>query len=103
MFGDAGILGRAPDGGGRAAAIAEVERGNIEAQVDAMIRSPEFQQRLLNLSSEEGLEGFYQGIFGRSGDGAGVRQYLPDVERRRYAAVVLQMLRSPEFEGRLSR
>ncbi len=98
-----GLLGREPDDGGFRGAVSEIERGNLESQVSAMVRSEEFQRRTTNLDSEELLGSLYEGILGRGIDSGGVRQYLDDVQRRRYADVVLALLRSPEFEQRLTR
>ncbi len=47
------------------------------------------------------LEQFYPGILDREGDRAGVRLYLGEMRRRQYASVLLKLIRSPEFEGRL--
>jgi hypothetical protein len=98
-----GLLGREPDEGGFRGAVSEIERGNLENQVAAMVRSEEFQRRTTNLDSEALLENLYQGILGRGADGGGMRQYMDDMQRRRYADVVLALLRSPEFEQRLTR
>ena len=49
------------------------------------------------------LERFYQGILGREPDSGGVRLYLADMRRGQYASVLLNLIRSPEFERRLQR
>ncbi len=93
-----GILGREPDREGWDAATAEIQRGRLESQVDAMVRSREFQERKRGLSAPEILASLYRGILRREPDSAGVRTYLRDVERGRITGVVLRMVRSPEFE-----
>lgn len=98
-----GLLGREPDDGGFRGAVSEIERGNLESQVTAMVRSEEFQRRTTNLDSAALLDSLYQGILGRDVDGGGTRQYLDDMQRRRYVDVVLALLRSAEFENRLTR
>ena len=45
---------------------------------------------------------FYVGIFDRPADTGGVREYLDLVRSGRYTDALLRMIRSPEFERRLS-
>lgn len=97
------ILNRAPDAGGSSSAVAEIQAGNLEAQIDAMTRSAEFRQAIDGTTAAQILERFYQGILGREGDSPGVRLYLGEMRRGRYAGVLLKLIRSPEFERRLQR
>lgn len=95
-----GILGRDVDAGSFPGAVSEVQRGRLEAQVQAILRSGEFLQNAASISSAELLEQLYQGLLERSPDSTGARDLLPQLERRRYLEVVLAMLRSAEFEER---
>lgn len=97
------LLGRQPDAGGLGAATAEIQAGNLESQIAAMARSPEFRQQAAGRSPSELLEQFYQGVLGRAGDSAGTRLYLGDMRRGDYTSVLLRLIRSPEFEQRLQR
>lgn len=97
----AAVLNREPDASGFNAAVAEIQAGNLEAQVDGMARSSEFRQTISGMSAAQVLEQFYQGILGRSGDAAGSRLYLGEMRRGQYASVLLKLIRSPEFERRL--
>jgi hypothetical protein len=99
----AAVLNRAPDVAGYASAIAEIQSGNLETQIDAMVRSAEFRQVTSGMTPAQILEQFYQGILGRAGDSAGVRLYLGEMRRGQYASVLLKLIRSPEFERRLQR
>lgn len=97
----AAILDRAPDAAGSSSAVAEIQAGNLEAQVDAMTRSTEFRQTIAGVTAAQILEQFYQGILGREGDSGGVRLYLGEMRRGQYASVLLKLIRSTEFERRL--
>jgi len=98
-----GILGRDGDAGGLEGAVNEIQRGNLENQIDAMLRSDEFRQSIASAGPGEILERLYQGLLGRPADSTGVRTFQGEIERRRYAEVVLALIRSPEFEDRLQR
>jgi len=97
------ILNREPDSGGFSGAVAEIQSGNLDAQIDAMTRSTEFHQAIADKTAPDVLEQFYVGIFGRPGDSAGVRLYLAEMQRGQYASVLRKLIRSPEFEARLQR
>jgi len=95
-----GILGRDADAGSLSGAVSEAQRGRLEAQVQAMLRSGEFLQSAASTTPAELLDKLYQGLLERSPDSTGVRDLLPQLERRRYLDVVLAILRSAEFEER---
>ena len=97
----AAILNRDPDAAGYGSAVTEIQSGNLEAQIAGMLGSGEFRQLAGDKTPAQILEQFYQGILGREGDSAGVRLYLGEMRRGQYASVLLKLIRSPEFEGRL--
>jgi hypothetical protein len=97
------ILGRDVEAGGLRGATMEIQRGELRSQVEAMVRSPEFRQRRAGLPAEQLLEDAYEGLLGRLPDSAGVRSYLPRVQRGDLAGVVLTLLDSEELEARLDR
>ncbi len=97
------ILNRAPDTASIDGAIFELQRGNLQAQAAAMLRSTEFQQSLGGVDPGQLLDRFYEGILERPADAPGVQTYFADMQRRRYLDVILRLLRSPEFEERLQR
>lgn len=92
------ILNREPDTSGLNSAMAEIQRGRLENVVVAMFESPEFLEKRASLSGHDLLESFYRGLLERSPDSAGLRTYLDDTNRRRYARVVLSLIESEEFE-----
>jgi hypothetical protein len=81
--------------------VTAIQRGDLAGQIDSMTRSQEFQQRVRSKTPAAWLDAFYKGLHGRTADTAGVRTYLPGVEQGRYADVLMDMIVSPEFEGRL--
>ena len=95
------ILQRQPDADGFRSGVTEVQRGNLDGLVAAMTRSSEFAQSAVGEDATELLDRFYQGIFERSADTGGVREYLGSMQQRRYAEVLLKLVRSAEFETRL--
>ena len=97
------ILQRASDEASSRTAIAEVQRGRIESQVESMIASGEFQQLRQQQSPADLLTAFYQGLFDREPDSPGLRQYLAELGRGRHAQVIMSLVQSEEFERRLTR
>ncbi|MBM3777819.1 MAG: DUF4214 domain-containing protein [Acidimicrobiia bacterium] len=95
------VLGRDVDEGSARAASAEVQQGHLEALIASMVRSAEFAERRAATSPEELLDQFYEGIFDRTTDTGGVREYLNLMRSGRYADVLIRMIRSAEFERRL--
>ncbi len=95
-----GILGREVDSGSFAGAVSEVQRGRLEQQVQAMLRSGEFAQSTASATSAQLLERLYQGLLERRPDSSATRDLLPQLERRNYSDVVLAIIRSAEFEER---
>lgn len=98
-----GLLGRAPDPTGFAAAVAEIQRGRLDSQVRGMLASREFQVTRHRLSDTELLEQLYRGLLERQPDSSGVRDYLPKIRRHRERDVILRILRSDEFVRQLAR
>lgn len=97
------LLGREGDPGGLSAATAEIQRGNLEAQIRSMIGSEEFRTKQMAMSSEQLLAQFFRGLLGREPDSAGVRTFTQDMQFRRYTDVLLGIIHSVEFEERLAR
>jgi hypothetical protein len=97
------ILQRSIDEPATRAAIAEVQGGRIQRQVESMIASAEFQQLRQQQSPADLLTAFYQGMFDREPDTRGLQQYLVEVERGRLAQVIMNLVQSEEFERRLPR
>jgi len=97
------LLARSVDEDSVRAAVDEIEEGRLRAQVDSMLRSPEFRRTAAELSPEALLAQIYDGLLGRPIDAGGTRTYLPKVQRREYTAVVLAIVDSREFRSRLPR
>jgi hypothetical protein len=95
------ILGRDADPGGLSSATAEIARGRLSSQVESMLRSGEFRAQRATIPANALLDSFYQGLLGRTADAAGVSRYLREVEKGRSAKVVIDIVRSKEFEDQL--
>ena len=59
------ILDRDPDAPSWRSAVAEVQRGNMEGLIDAMVRSQEFGESRNDVPPGDLLDRFYLGIFDR--------------------------------------
>ena len=97
------LLARNVDEESVRAAVDEIEEGRLRAQVESMLRSPEFRRKAAELSPEALLAQIYDGLLGRAIDPGGTRTYLPRVQRREYATVVLTIVDSREFQSHLPR
>ncbi len=97
------LLDRNVDEDSIRAAVNEIEDGRLRAQIDSIVRSPEFRSHSAPLGAEALLDQIYQGLLGRPVDPGGTRTYLARVQRREYAAVVMTILESREYRSRLPR
>jgi len=97
------LLDRRVDEASIRAMVDEVQAGRLRAQVDSIVRSPEFRSHSAPLSPEALLDQIYRGLLGRPVDPGGTRTYLERVRRREYTAVVIAIVDSREFRNRLPR
>lgn len=92
---------------GTRAAIAQtaqqLEDGNLQRAINTIVNSQEFRNTTARMRSADVLEQFYQGLHGRSPDPTGISIFIPQLDRRAYAAVLTEMLESPEFRATLDR
>lgn len=95
------ILGRDGDGTGPRDAAFQIMGGHLDTQVEAMFNSPEFRQKSSRMSAADILDQIYQGLLDRRTDDGGVRTYLRDIEQRHYAAVVVRIIGSTEFDTKM--
>lgn len=95
------LLGREADPQGLRDTTAEIQRGNLERRLDDILSSSEFRSKRVGLSASALLEQLYSGIFGRAPDSTGVVAFLNKLERGAIREVVMELLRSEEFELRL--
>jgi len=97
------LLGRTVDEDSIRAVVDEVQAGRLRAQIDSILRSPEFRSQSAPLGAEALLDQIYEGLLGRPVDPGGTRTYLARVQRREYAAVLMAIIESREFRSRLPR
>jgi len=79
---------------------ADIQRGNLATQVNGLVSGVEFRRGQERLDAAQLLERFYQRLLDRAPDSGGVEGFLPLVEQRRYADVILGITRSAEFRER---
>ena len=96
-----GLLGREAEPAGLASTAQAIRRGGVERQVDQILASPEFARSREGMSAIQLLERMYQGLLGRSADGAGQRSYTNDIIRGDIDDVVEEIMESREFQIRL--
>ncbi len=97
------LLARDPDPGGFSGAVAQIQKGKLDSFVEGAARSSEFAQVRAGVPPTTLLEEFYKAVLDRAPDTSGVRKYLPEMTKRRHAAVLLTLLRSEEFDAILLR
>jgi hypothetical protein len=97
------LLARDVDEGSIRAVADEIEEGRLRAQIDSILRSPEFRSQSAPLGAEALLDQIYEGLLGRPVDPGGTRTYLPRIQRRQYAGVLMAIIESREFRRRLPR
>ena len=95
------ILQRGVDRGSRAAAVADVQAGNLTGQVSSLTSSREFTEIRSRSQPADLLEAFYAGILERTPDSAGASDYLREVSRGRHAEAIMNLIQSGEFETSL--
>jgi hypothetical protein len=92
---------------GTRAAVAQtaqqLENGNLQRAINAIVNSADFRNTTARMRSADILEQFYQGLHGRSPDPTGISIFVPQLDRRQYAAVLQEMLESPEFRATVDR
>lgn len=81
----------------------QLENGNLQRAINTVVNSQDFRNTTGRMRSADILERFYQGLHGRSPDPTGISIFIPRLDRREYAAVLLEMLESPEFRATLDR
>ncbi len=96
-----GLLGRAPDEGGKLGFVNQlyVQKVSAGAVAQSFLGSPEFRARQLN--NEQYIEALYQGLLGRAADESGKQNFLTFMEcgqSRNW--VYQQILASAEFKNR---
>jgi hypothetical protein len=96
------VLGRDADPSGLSVTIANIQRGDLTSVIGSLFASAEFRTTEQSKQPAELLDQFYRGLLDRSPDTPGVRAYLARVERREYAAVVSDLIGSPEFRAVLA-
>jgi hypothetical protein len=82
-------------------ATAEIQKGNLQQQINSMVASQEFRQKIARMTAPQILDQFYRGMLNRAPDQAGIDAFLPRMEQRQYAGVLLEMAGSPEFRETL--
>lgn len=96
-------LGREGDRAAVALAAQYIENGNLQRAINTVVTSQQFRSTTGRMRSADVLEQFYRGLHGRSPDPTGVSIFMPQLEQRAYAAVLTEMLESPEFMATVER
>jgi hypothetical protein len=96
------LFGREADAAGLNDTITQLQRGQLQQRVNAMINSAEFKTRNANKPANEMLNQLYRGLLDRDPDASGTNAYQGQLQNRRYADVVLHMLQSEEFRNKVN-
>lgn len=95
------ILGRDASGTDARDAAGQIQRGALEAQIEAMLASPEFREKSAGRAPSDLLDQFYRGLLGRAAGDDGQRAWGGDMRQRKYADVIWGIATSPEFESKV--
>lgn len=96
-------LGRDGDRAAVDMAAQQIENGNLRRAITTLVNSQSFRNTTGRMRSADVLEQFYRGLHGRSPDPTGISIFMPQLDRRAYAAVLTEMLESPEFRATVER
>jgi len=96
-------LGRDGDRAAVALAAQQIENGNLRRAINTVVNSQDFRNTTGRMRSADVLEQFYRELHGRSPDPTGISIFMPQLDRRAYAAVLTEMLESPEFMATVDR
>lgn len=96
-------LGRQGDRAAVAQTVQQLQNGNLQRAINTLVNSQEFRNTTGRMRSADVLERFYRGLHGRSPDPTGLAEFIPQLDRRQYTAVLTAMLESPEFRATLDR
>ncbi len=96
-------LGREGDRAAVTLAAQQIENGNLVRAINTVVNSQAFRTTTARMRSADVLEQFYQGLHGRSPDPTGIAEFMPQLDRRAYAAVLTEMMESPEFIATVER
>lgn len=94
------LLGRDADQVGIEASVPLIDRGQTRQRVDEIVASTEFRNKIRGWSTTQLLTQIYQGLLLRDPDpGAGNWEAM--LQQRRFTDVVMGIMASPEFQGKL--
>ncbi len=96
------LLDRQPNSAEQSASVADLQRGRLPIRVNQIVQSPEFRKRVAQLQPSQVLDQIYQGFLGRNPDTSGTQGFLPMIEKKQYANVVMALVSSEEFAGKLT-
>jgi len=96
-------LGREGDRAALALAAQQIDNGNLQRAINTLVTSQQFRNTTGRMRSADVLEQFYRGLHGRSPDPTGISAFMPQLDQRAYAAVLTEILESPEFIARMDR
>ena len=94
------LLGRDADPVGIDASVPLIDRGQTRQRVEQIVASTEFRNKIRGWSTTQLLTQIYQGLLLRDPDpGAGNWEAM--LQQRRFTDVVVGIMASPEFQGKL--
>lgn len=96
------LLGRAATAAERARLTAELQRGGLVTEVNAIVSGAEFRRARQRQNNAQLLEQLYQELLGRAPDSSGVNSALPMLEAGNATDVVVSIVQSDEFRQRLA-
>jgi hypothetical protein len=99
----AALLAREPNPQEFADSAAELQKGRLPQQLEAMTQQPEFKSRTGSTSPAQMLDQVFQGMLDRPPTAAEAKTYLPQIQGKQYAQAMVKLVTSDSFRKQAAR
>jgi hypothetical protein len=99
----AALLAREPNPQEFAESAAELQRGRLPQQLEALTQQPEFKSRAGSTSPAQMLDQVFQGMLDRPPTAAEAKTYLPQIQGKQYAQAMVKLVTSDSFRKQAAR
>jgi hypothetical protein len=97
------LRAREPEPQEFAESVAELQRGQLQQRLAAMVQQPEFASRAGAATPAQMLDQVFQGMLDRAPSAAEQKAYLPQIQARQYAPAMVKLITSDSFRQQAAR
>jgi hypothetical protein len=97
------LLAREPNPQEFADSVGELQRGQLQQRLAAMVQEPEFTGRAGAATPAQMLDQVFQGMLDRAPTAAEQKTYLPQIQARQYAPAMVKLITSDSFRKQAAR